>query len=1068
MAEEIEDDLPILKKTKQGIYEKTYSTGEELPVLKKKVDTFTQKMDTGVSESEFQPSAKSVSEVPFTAKVKEHNLAKDKIVKNKLRQVLTENDNPIYHNKFIETLAKKGYDINELNQEKANVLQGKKLIQENTPKAYEPAGVPRDEVKRNYDLGSGYLMTGKDNEAIEAFTKSLSQLPPEKVQTTKKIFVQPGNDASIYSEQATKIEADKNPASQLYGIGLAYLNKKDDTNAANFFLQALKQDPSNANAMLGLANVAENQGNKDESKKLITQAAGEYKREGLAVQYESELSADKEKQRQANEMLNIANGLEAFIVGDPDNKLGVLGKMTPWGFVYHNAAEMGEGVVVGLETMAEGAKKVFREEMGRGLLEVGVGAGRAIFSAIPAIAVFNSAIQPINEAAQANPENKTLGILAAIPEKIFAPATAIAELVGEKPKEGATGALALEAADLISVLAGGALLHKKAGDIKDAKGAIAELQDLSKKSQEAGKQEQSKKEAQAFADAINQITASEFKKEAEKQGKVNLAKAIDEKLNQVRSKRKELGVIDPTYVDDMPLSVVTTFDRIDKKIPIDPVLLDEASKYLYDKYKKLDSEKENPNRIQSVGDISAIQEQLGKDIAIIEDYKTFQRDVETPLSEWKKQAEELKSELENDKIKDKAPIQVKLDELNNKIEASEQEQRVVEIDQKKAELEAIDAESKIAGLEEDFKNAKTESAKEVIKEEIDKLTPKEAVVAKPAEVVAKPSKREIAKTRLEQRKGLRKDLDALPDLTDKSRADVKALEEGGEIPESDFDNYIADNSGSPLELAENFLRLDVESETRGTKLSAKGNAIENSFIKIIPEQWEYYAGENAKKELVNAQKKYISENGLTIDQAIEKINSEYPGINVTRDDIIEHIRRVGYESTLPPKTLSVINKFKAKFSELTNGGNLTRLEAKRLVENNIKEKLKNYEKIIDREFKTATEAEAAYREAFETGDLAIEGGEVITTPESYARPTKIKASEDIKSKFAEAMEVEKAIKAETDRGKLRELKRKNAELRKAYPGLAETMNKFASITNKLAELKTKEGESLIKKSEGCP
>ena len=220
--------------------------------------------------------------------------------------------------------------------------------------------------------------------------------------------------------------------------------------------------------------------------------------------------------------------------------------------------------------------------------------------------------------------------------------------------------------------------------------------------------------------------------------------------------------------------------------------------------------------------------------------------------------------------------------------------------------------------------------------------------------------------------------------------------------------------------------------------------------------------------MVNAQKKYISENGLTIDQAIEKINSEYPGINVTRDDIIEHIKRVGYESTLPPKTLSVINKFKAKFSELTNGGNLTRLEAKRLVENNIKEKLKNYEKIIDREFKTAAEAEAAYREAFETGDLAIEGGEVITTPESYARPTKIKASEDIKSKFAEAMEVEKAIKAETDRGKLRELKRKNAELRKAYPGLAETMNKFASITNKLAELKTKEGESLIKKSEGCP
>ena len=345
---------------------------------------------------------------------------------------------------------------------------------------------------------------------------------------------------------------------------------------------------------------------------------------------------------------------------------------------------------------------------------------------------------------------------------------------------------------------------------------------------------------------------------------------------------------------------------------------------------------------------------------------------------------------------------------------------------------------------------------------------KEAVAAKPAEVVAKPSKREIAKARLEQRKGLRKDLDALPDLTDKSRADVKALKEGGQIPESDFDNYIADNSESPLELAENFLRLDVESETRGTKLSAKGNAIENSFIKIIPEQWEYYAGENAKKELVNAQKKYISENGSTIDQAIEKINSEYPGINVTRDDIIEHIKRVGYESTLPPKTLSVINKFKAKFSELTNGGNLTRLEAKRLVENNIKEKLKNYEKIIDREFKTAAEAEAAYREAFETGDLAIEGGEVVTTAKSNARPTKIKASEDIKSKFAEAMELEKAIKDETDRGKLRELKRKNAELRKAYPGLAETMNKFASITNKLAELKTKEGESLIKKSEGCP
>lgn len=912
---------------------------------KKNTDTPLQlSSENGSLESTVSQSA---SAPQSTLKAKQ-SLAKSSIVKDRLTKAILENNNPVYVNTFINTLAKQGYDVGELNKQKDAILEGKKLIQENTPVAYQSEGLlsPDEEVKRNYNLGRGLLLTGNNDAAIEAFTSSLSQLSPDKVQKTQQQFVQTGNQSAAFDNQKTQIEADKNPANALYSIGLAYMNKGDDANANNFFIEALKQDPGSANAMIGLANIAEKNGDKMEAKRLMSDAAAEYKKEGVALQFEAERESDKEKQRKADEMNTIADGLEAFVLGDPKSEMGVLGKLTPWGFAFHNLKEMGTGVAHGLERAEEGVANVLRgDEMTKGAFQITSGLGSAVFSAIPQIAVFNSAIQPINEAAAANPDNKTLNFISKGVERLFTPVSSIAEAVEINPEEGSTGEAFLETLDLVALIGGGKYAHDK---ITNAESAINSLKNLSDKVLEAkdvAEQNKLKELAQNFVDSINEITASELKKEAEKQNKAAALKAIDSTLDRVKAEREKRGLPVDTYVDDMPLAILTTIDRIDRGIPVDMVALDEASKLLYDKYNFLSKEKENPNRIQSVSDITEIQNRIGEDIAYIEDYKNKMRDAESPLSEINNRVADLETELSNPNLspESKAIFEERLKQAQAEIQ--EITRQVAE-----SELETAHIEAMIEAKVEDLKNATTETGKAIIQSEIDALN----------------------------KSGRSK-----YDYTQGKRAEDKAIEEGMQFsgPE-EAQRYVIENSENPAELATEYLNMDAESGG----LDYKSQQIDEYGIKMTDEEFNRNYGRN-KKNFTLAKKYIDNKRSIPLDVQLMEL-SERSGIEITEKDLFDHIENMERERAEGAGS-DIKIKFKNKFRDLT-GKELTPSLAREIVKEENKKHIENYEEYITRESLSAIEEEQLYYEGIKNGTIPTFDSERYG---NVPRHTKSKAGE---------------------------------------------------------------------------
>jgi len=77
--------------------------------------------------------------------------------------------------------------------------------------------------------------------------------------------------------------------------------------------------------------------------------------------------------------------------------------------------------------------------------------------------------------------------------------------------------------------------------------------------------------------------------------------------------------VDP--LEDLPESVVRTFDRVDNDLPTDPVAVQEASDWLYNKYKQLTAMKQSDTRMLTTEQIDAMQEQLGEDITLLENHK---------------------------------------------------------------------------------------------------------------------------------------------------------------------------------------------------------------------------------------------------------------------------------------------------------------------------------------------------------------------------------------------------------------------------------------------------------------
>ena len=468
----------------------------------------------------------------------QRNKYEQDFIENKAKQVALSDKSLEYKQVFSKRLSEIGFNPIKIKQVMNDAEEGKKLIQKNTLSPYHQPGLPVDANKQNYDLGRGYLLTGDNDKAIQHFTESLSNLPESEMQKPERQVMQSGDESVMYSG-ATQFPAEKNPANALSSIGLAYQNKGDIANAQNFYIQAINHDEGNANALLGLADTYKKQGDINESNDLINRAAQSYKKQALATQIEADKQDDTRKQHEADYMNTIADGLEKFIQSDPNGDLGVLGKLTPWGFVYHNVKEMGLGALQGAKNIVEGVEKSMyvpgqKLDATGGAAQELAGAGELYMSLNPEIAIFNSIIQPINEAAQANPENKALNYTSKAISSVFAPAHTIADLLNMKPEEGSTADFLLQSGDVIGFILGAKGFEK----IKDAKSSISTLKDLAKEAEQTKdlqKQEEIKAQAKAITDGINSITVDELQQTAKQLGKDKVVEAIDKMTTEKES-----------------------------------------------------------------------------------------------------------------------------------------------------------------------------------------------------------------------------------------------------------------------------------------------------------------------------------------------------------------------------------------------------------------------------------------------------------------------------------------------------------------------------------------------------
>lgn len=103
----------------------------------------------------------------------------------------------------------------------------------------------------------------------------------------------------------------------------------------------------------------------------------------------------------------------------------------------------------------------------------------------------------------------------------------------------------------------------------------------------------------------------------------NTSLELDERIRNFQERFPNRTV---DVLEDLPESVVNTFERVESNVPTDPVQLQEASDWLYNKYQQLTAMKQSTTRMLTTEQINAMQEQLGEDITTLENYKNAQRE----------------------------------------------------------------------------------------------------------------------------------------------------------------------------------------------------------------------------------------------------------------------------------------------------------------------------------------------------------------------------------------------------------------------------------------------------------
>ncbi len=172
--------------------------------------------------------------------------------------------------------------------------------------------------------------------------------------------------------------------------------------------------------------------------------------------------------------------------------------------------------------------------------------------------------------------------------------------------------------------------------------------------------------------------------------------------------------------------------------------------------------------------------------------------------------------------------------------------------------------------------------------------------------------------------------------------------------------HIAETSENPLELAKEYLNIE-----KPTSENYKSQQIEDYGIKMTDEEFNKYYDKNVKN--FTLAKKYIDNKSKTpLDTQLQEL-SDKAGVEITPNDLVEHISRGEVERTKGESEIKT--KFKNRFNELT-GKNLTPKLAKDIIEG--KEKLD-----IEAENLRAAEEEKQYYESIKEGKTVVPEAEKV-------------------------------------------------------------------------------------------
>lgn len=449
-----------------------------------------------------------------------HDLSKKTVVADKLKQVVATKDNPVYVDEFKKNLIKQGFDKAQIQTVSDNTLKAKNTL----PKLINDVNVEPNNPQKSYELGNAFSATGDYDKAIASYNNALSH-------STEQNNAQAiPNQLAPAEEQQTQIPASQDQANTLSGLGYAMLHKGDTKGAIDAYTQAVKVNPNNETALKGLAYTqyitGDKQGSKQTFKDAINAQTLNNSAESLSIQIGEEAKSNIQKQNDLKtaESLNIADLTDAMLMNLPSDAIS--------------------GAKVGLSKAWEGVKGVNEAKDLYGQVEQGAkavaGTSQAIFSALglisPELAGFNaltksakslpeeyksdivSIISPLSVALPKDKQAEQFDMAIDLP---FALTGTMAKVFGKDLKEGSLLKSASEIIDVVIPIGAHKLMEIR-NKIADKTATPEEVQ-------------QYKDATQTLSD----LTPTELKEQAEKEGYKNLAKNVENIIQNPKLSPKE-------------------------------------------------------------------------------------------------------------------------------------------------------------------------------------------------------------------------------------------------------------------------------------------------------------------------------------------------------------------------------------------------------------------------------------------------------------------------------------------------------------------------------------------------